>query len=290
MPAPSSSKRVKSSQIHRPFIYGSIATPFDPSLPRPANLPAEHTHRWTVFLRPLTPDHDITHWLKKVQFKLHETYANSSRMIESAYQPFATASTPTSAGGAGRGDAGAAAALAAVGSKWGEGPGGGGQSFEVSETGWGEFEVQLKLYFVPEANEKAATLWHALKLHPYGPRAEEMKEKRESVISVCYEEVVFTEPVEGFFDVLTREYNMGAGGKRGGKGGGKGGRGGKGAQGSLKANAEVPGTLRARNTKAQSSNLKAYQVMAGDQSSGPKDDLWIVYLAYLYQVDCVQEE
>ena len=103
---------------------------------------------------------DISYWLKKVQFKLHETYANSSRMIEAP-------------------------------------------PFEVTETGWGEFEVQMKLYFVPEANEKAATLWHALKLHPFGPDAEGQKERREAIVSQNYEEVLFNEPHESLYDILT---------------------------------------------------------------------------------------
>lgn len=106
-------------------------------------------------------DEDISYWLKKVQFKLHETYANASRMVESA-------------------------------------------PFEVTETGWGEFEVQMKLYFAPEANEKAQTLWHALKLHPYvGPDVEGQKERRDAIVSQNYEEIIFSEPVEPFYDILT---------------------------------------------------------------------------------------
>ncbi|KAL9100303.1 MAG: hypothetical protein Q9163_004302 [Psora crenata] len=171
--------RIKGVQIHRTFVYGSTATPFDPSQPRPQGIPPEHTHRWTVFIRPLTPEQDITHWLKKVQFKLHETYANSSRMVE------------------------------------GPGP------FEVTETGWGEFEVQLKLFFVAEANEKSQTLWHGLKLHPYGPDAEKQRLERATVVSQNYEEVLFTEPVEAFFDILTSNPPppMSARGSKGAKGG-----------------------------------------------------------------------
>ena len=90
----------------------------------------------------------------------------------------------------------------------------------------------MKLFFVPEANEKAATLWHALKLHPFGPRAEEMRERRETVRSLCYEEVVFQEPVEGFFGTLTGD---GVGGGKGGKGGA----GGKALRGKI-LTAEVP--------------------------------------------------
>lgn len=75
--------------------------------------------------------------------------------------------------------------------------------FEVTETGWGEFEIQIKLYFVTESMEKPQTLWHSLKLHPYGPDAEARKERREVVVSQNYEEIVFNEPVEHFHDLLT---------------------------------------------------------------------------------------
>jgi YEATS domain-containing protein 4 len=105
-------------------------------------------------------DEDISYWLKKVQFKLHETYAQSVRTIEAP-------------------------------------------PFDVTETGWGEFEIQIKLYFVSESTEKPQTLWHSLKLHPYGPDAEGKKERREVVVSQNYEEVVFNEPVEQFYDLLT---------------------------------------------------------------------------------------
>lgn len=158
MPAPAGTKRVKGVQIHRPFVYGSIAKPLDPNN-RPAGISPEHTHQWSVFVRGVN-DEDISYWLKKVQFKLHETYANASRMVESA-------------------------------------------PFEVTESGWGEFEVQMKLYFVPEANEKAQTLWHALKLHPYVGDIEGQKERRDAIVSQNYEEIIFSEPVEPFYEVLT---------------------------------------------------------------------------------------
>jgi YEATS domain-containing protein 4 len=75
--------------------------------------------------------------------------------------------------------------------------------FEVTETGWGEFEIQIKLYFVPESTEKPQTLWHTLKLHPYGNDIEGKRERREKVTSQNYEEVIFNEPVEQFYDMLT---------------------------------------------------------------------------------------
>ena len=104
---------------------------------------------------------DITYWLKKVQFKLHETYSQSLRTIE--------APAP----------------------------------FEVTETGWGEFEVAIKMFFPSEANEKPNSIYHQLKLHPFGEDKEAAKERGDSVVSQNYDEIVFNEPVEAFFDVLT---------------------------------------------------------------------------------------
>lgn len=75
--------------------------------------------------------------------------------------------------------------------------------FEVEETGWGEFEIAIKFYFAPESQEKPQQLWHALKLHPYTGDTEKQKAERSMVKSVCYEEVVFSEPNEAFYDVLT---------------------------------------------------------------------------------------
>lgn len=40
--------------------------------------------------------------------------------------------------------------------------------YKVTETGWGEFTVQIKITFVPEAGEKAITLQHPIKLHHWG--------------------------------------------------------------------------------------------------------------------------
>lgn len=56
---------------------------------------------------------------------------------------------------------------------------------------------------MPEANEKAQNLWHGLKLHPYGPDAEGQKERKDAIVSQNYEEVVFNEPVEAFYEILT---------------------------------------------------------------------------------------
>ena len=90
--------------------------------------------------------------------------------------------------------------------------------FEVTESGWGEFEVQLKLFFVPEANEKAQTLWHALKLHPYDGDIEGQKQRRDTIVAQNYEEVIFNEPAEPLYDILTSGPPPPARGSKGAKG------------------------------------------------------------------------
>lgn len=85
MAPPNSGKRVKGVQIYRPFVFGTVAKPFDPvTNPKPEGTPADHTHSWTVFVKGVD-DTDITYWLKKVQFKLHESIPNPLRSEHSRY-------------------------------------------------------------------------------------------------------------------------------------------------------------------------------------------------------------
>jgi YEATS domain-containing protein 4 len=106
-----------------------------------------------------------------------------------------------------------------------------GKPFTISETGWGEFEITMKLYYVPESAEKPQTLYHHLRLHPYGRTDEEKEVMRTGgqVTAWVYEEQLFNEPYEHFYDILTSgattsSASSAAGGahKAGGGGGGKG--------------------------------------------------------------------
>lgn len=81
-----------------------------------------------------------------------------------------------------------------------------GKPFLVQETGWGEFEITIKLYYVSESGEKPQTLYHHLRLHPYGrseEEKEEMRVNRSEIISWTYEEQLFNEPYEAFYEILT---------------------------------------------------------------------------------------
>lgn len=162
MPAPAS-KRVKGVKIFRHFIIGNEAHNLPhPGFPDPP--PEGHTKGWKVYVRPLPNGPDITTWLKKVQFKLHHTYADASRTVEAP------------------------------------GP------FEVSETGYGEFELELRLYFASESGEKAQYRIHGLALHPYGSEDQRAQQERENlIVAERLETIEFNEPTQDFFKVLTNE-------------------------------------------------------------------------------------
>jgi YEATS domain-containing protein 4 len=183
-------KRVKLTQVRRPFVVGSTALPFSDTNPRGPGVPDNHTHSWRVFVKGID-DTDITYWLKRVQFKLHESIPNYVRMVDG--EP--------------------------------------GKPFIVEETGWGEFDITVKLYYVNESGEKPQTLYHYLRLHPFG-RTEEEKQamitESGEVRSWSYEEQLFNEPYDVFFQLLTTGAvpkgwgATGPGGKGKGKGKGKG--------------------------------------------------------------------
>ncbi|CAL9730167.1 protein AF-9 homolog [Monosporozyma unispora] len=159
--APPVSKRIKTLSVSRPIIYGNTAKKMGDH--KPANAPVEHTHLWTIFVRDPRGE-DISYYIKKVVFKLHETYPNHTRVVEAP-------------------------------------------PFELTETGWGEFDVNIKIYFIDEANEKQLNFYHRLRLHPYDNQANsdstEINEAGETIIkSVFFDEVVFNEPHENFFQIL----------------------------------------------------------------------------------------
>ncbi|KAG8416681.1 NuA4 histone H4 acetyltransferase complex and the SWR1 complex subunit [Metarhizium acridum] len=81
-----------------------------------------------------------------------------------------------------------------------------GKPFVVNETGWGEFDITIKLYYVNDSGEKPQTMYHYLRLHPFGRTEEEkqsMVTKNGEVRSWSYEEQLFNEPYEAFFQILT---------------------------------------------------------------------------------------
>ncbi|KAF8058402.1 TAF14B [Scenedesmus sp. PABB004] len=68
--------------------------------------------------------------------------------------------------------------------------------FEVTETGWGEFEIGVVLHFPPDSGEKDVELFHRLKL--YG-EDDPTGTKQKPVVHEQVEELVFVCPAQGFY-------------------------------------------------------------------------------------------
>ena len=67
--------------------------------------------------------------------------------------------------------------------------------------------MQIKIFFHSESLEKPITFYHHLALHPYGPNKEVEKEQNRPITSYQYDEIVFNEPSEWMYDVLTTAPN-----------------------------------------------------------------------------------
>ncbi|KAE9407287.1 yeats-domain-containing protein [Gymnopus androsaceus JB14] len=165
--------RVRGLSIFRPIIYGNTATLLTPE--ERENCPPEHTHKWTVAVRGAASaeNSDIVggadnlgYFIKRVAFKLHDTYPNPTRNVDKP-------------------------------------------PFEVAETGWGEFEIQIRIHFIQESGEKAIILYHHLKLHPWARAGEpeiplpDDAIKAGPVHSWQYDEIVFNDPYQHFLGILT---------------------------------------------------------------------------------------
>ena len=111
--------RLKGVTIVKPIVYGNHSQHFGKK-----REPDGHTHDWTVYVKPFNNE-DMSSYVKKVQFKLHDSYANCNRVV----------SQPRNG------------------------------VYEVSESGWGEFEVQIKIHFHDSTGEKPVTFYHLLKLY-----------------------------------------------------------------------------------------------------------------------------
>lgn len=133
--------RRKGTVIVKPLVYGNVARYFGKKREDDG-----HTHSWTCYVKPYKNE-DISIFIKKVQFKLHESYPNPLRII----------SKPP---------------------------------YEVQETGWGEFEIVIKIFFQDPA-EKPITIYHLLKLFQSDPAVIAGKK---NVVSEHYDEIVFTDP------------------------------------------------------------------------------------------------
>ncbi|VDM48141.1 unnamed protein product [Toxocara canis] len=141
-------ERCKSKRVVKAIVYGNTASYLGKKLEN------EHTHEWTVFVRPYHNE-DPAKFIRKVQFKLHDSYANPTRVVEKP-------------------------------------------PFEVTETGWGEFEVQIRIYFV-DVSEKPITAFHYLRL--FQPQAT-LPNGKTIVAAEYYDEIVFQEPTVAMYKAL----------------------------------------------------------------------------------------
>ena len=124
-----------------------------------------HTHRWTLYIRGPNNE-DLSAGISKVVFHLYPSFLQPVRELTS-------------------------------------------QPFEVTEKGWGEFEATIRIVW-KDTQERATTLTHGIKLYLSGltaiqPDASSSNPStKEPVISEFYDEVVFTDPTEFFFNELMR--------------------------------------------------------------------------------------
>lgn len=147
---PDAGVRLKGVTTVKPIIYGNVARHFGKKREEDG-----HTHQWTVYVKPYLNE-DMSVYIKKVHFKLHDSYANHNRVH----------SKPP---------------------------------YEVTETGWGEFEIVIKIYF-HDPNERPVTLYHILKLFHQGA---DMALSKKTLVSEFYEEIVFQDPTQYMQHLLT---------------------------------------------------------------------------------------
>jgi YEATS domain-containing protein 4 len=78
--------------------------------------------------------------------------------------------------------------------------------FEVTETGWGGFSIDIRLHFQPISGEKAQYRQHFLQLEKYGDEKMQAEQERTGCVRSEFLEVVqFNEPTEALFDALTAD-------------------------------------------------------------------------------------
>ncbi|XP_049623582.1 YEATS domain-containing protein 4-like isoform X1 [Suncus etruscus] len=150
---PDSSGRMQGVTIVKPIVYGNVARYFGKEREED-----RHTHEWTVYVKPYINE-DMSAYVKKVQFKLHESYINFLRVVTKP-------------------------------------------PYEITETGYGEFETTIKIFFL-DPNERPVTLYHLVKLFPSDSSAMLGEQK---VVSEFYDEMIFQDPTAMMQKLLTTSH------------------------------------------------------------------------------------
>jgi len=157
--------RQKGIHVMKPIIYGNMSKSFGKKREEDG-----HTHQWTVYVKPYRNE-DMSSYVKKVHFKLHDSYANPNRIVTKP-------------------------------------------PYEVTETGWGEFEIVIKIFF-NDSVERPATIFHVLKLFQHGQPTDAaalLQQGKKTVVSEFYDEIVFQDPtlyIQPFL-TATRPISLGA--------------------------------------------------------------------------------
>eukprot|EP00197_Chlamydomonas_leiostraca_P011116 CAMPEP_0202858606 /NCGR_PEP_ID=MMETSP1391-20130828/1062_1 /ASSEMBLY_ACC=CAM_ASM_000867 /TAXON_ID=1034604 /ORGANISM="Chlamydomonas leiostraca, Strain SAG 11-49" /LENGTH=226 /DNA_ID=CAMNT_0049537535 /DNA_START=105 /DNA_END=785 /DNA_ORIENTATION=+ len=68
------------------------------------------------------------------------------------------------------------------------------QPFEVTEHGWGEFDIVIHVFFTADAGEGEVVIYHKLKLYEEGEQMGHKQDPKRPVLSETYEELVFVDP------------------------------------------------------------------------------------------------
>jgi len=140
------SARARGKIVVKPIVFGNESKFFGKKRESDG-----HTHTWTIYVKPYNSMEDMSAYVKKVQFKLHESYTESIRTVTKP-------------------------------------------PYEVTETGWGEFEVIIKIYFVDNA-ERPVTLYHLLKLFSNPLLAHQCHYgSLGQLVSEYYDEILFQDP------------------------------------------------------------------------------------------------
>lgn len=154
-----------SIKFTKSIIYGSVAVP----IKKPES---DHTHKWTVYVKG-TNEEDISAYIKRVSFKLHESFSNPTRSTFLSFKIWLDVVDVDSF------------------------------PFEITETGWGEFQLQIKIHF-QDSNQKPVLLWHHLRLYPNGEDSNSVLKTTRPVVSEHYEEIVFDPPTTLMLDLLQK--------------------------------------------------------------------------------------
>lgn len=78
--------------------------------------------------------------------------------------------------------------------------------YSVTESGWGEFEIQIKIHWV-DPREKPVSFYHLLKLYPNDTTLA----KENSIISEFYDEIVFPNASSAMYQAIEAFNTSGSG-------------------------------------------------------------------------------